>query len=298
MGGVQGTGDGTGALRVQCREGCESEAKKPGNKTGWVVPGERDLEIVRWSLEQNFLLLDQVAKWFPDGPSNPGVPRRETATPGTLRRREREGNWSLERRVRKLVRHDFLRRSRVFTERAAALVTGAEGHRLLEGLGLTRGLARVDGIDWKNFLHDRVVTDVRWTLEKIHAAQWTAERVLRRELNGKHVPDALVQLAGRSIAIEVELTRKNKSRYRSIFGEYLSWERPHLDLVLYVVPSKDALETIFGSVLPALLADESLWSGRRPDLSRFRFTTLAALGDLRTWWTTNDPAAPTIGGLR
>ena len=262
-----------------------------------VLCGERDQEVLRWAHEQKFLLYDQVARFYPEGPPNPHVPRKATVTSGMLRRRRRPGSLYMQERLRKLVRYGILERVPVFTEAASALIPGETGFRLLEGLGLSRGLARLDQIDWKNFLHDRAATDVRWILEKRHGGVWTPERVLRRELDARHVPDAMVRLGERVIALEVELTRKSQARYQAIFNEYVSWSATELNAVLYVVPGREELAHLFRSVLPAVLASEKVWGSLQPDLSRFRFTTIAALSEPRTWWTRNTPESPAMGSL-
>jgi hypothetical protein len=259
----------------------------------------RDWEVLTWAHEQKFLMFDQVAHWFPEGAANPRSPRKPSPTAGTLRRRARPGNWYVLERLRKLVRFDVLRRVPVYTEAAAALLPGRLGFDLLIGSGRSHGLARLDDIDWKNFVHDRAATDLRWDVEKrLGGVRWQSERVLRRLLQTRHVPDALVDLAGQgTVAIELELTRKSLARYVGIFERYVNWATPRLDRVLYVVPEKADLAHVFKVVLPAVLASTALWGARSPDLSRFRFTTRAALPERRVWWTASTPNAPTAGEL-
>ncbi len=244
-------------------------------------------------------MFDQVAQWFPQGAANLHSPRKASPTAGTLRRRARPGNWYVLERLRKLVRFDVLRRVPVYTEAAGALLPGRLGFDLLVGAGCSNGLSRLEEIDWKNFVHDRAVTDLRWIVEKrLGGAGWQSERVLRRVLQTRHVPDAVVDLARQgTVAIELELTRKSLARYVGIFGRYVSWATPRLDRVLYVVGEKAELAHLFKVVLPAVLASPELWSARSPDLSRFRFTTRAALPERRVWWTVTTPNAPTAGEL-
>lgn len=169
-----------------------------------------------------------------------------------------------------------------------------EGFDLLVGSGRSHGLARLSEIDWKNFAHDRAATDRRWIVERrLGGTRWQADRVLRRVLETRHVPDALVDLGSATVAIELELTRKSLPRYVGIFERYLKWTSPRLDRVLYVVREKVELAHLFRKVLPAVLAKPDLWQGRSPDLSLFRFTTRAALPERRAWWTVSTPNAPT-----
>ena len=259
----------------------------------------RDWEVLTWANEQKFLMFDQVARWFPEGAANPHSPPKEAPTPGTLRRRARPGNWYVLERLRKLVRFDVLRRVPVFTEAAGALLPGRLGFDLLVGSARSHDLSRLEEIDWKNFVHDRGVTDLRWILEKqLGGVRWQSDRVLRRVLTTRHVPDALVDLDSQgTVAIELELTRKSLARYVGIFERYVNWATPRLDRVLYVVHEKANLAHLFKAVLPAVLASTDLWGGRPPDLSRFRFTTRSALADRRVWWTASTPNTPTIGEL-
>jgi len=292
----------TGAGRQADSNGSEEGGAGPARARGpWrrVTLSERDWELLTWAHEQKFLMFDQVARWFPAGPENPHARRRATPTAGTLRRRARPGNWYVLERLRKLVRFDVLRRVPVYTEAAGALLPGKLGFELLVGSGRSSALARLEEIDWKNFVHDRAATDLRWKLEKSMGGKgWRAERLLRRELESRHIPDGLVTLPGQgTVAVELELTRKSLPRYLDIFSRYVRWEAPSLDLVLYVVPEKADLAHLFRTVLPAVLAKNDLWGLRVPDLSRFRFTTTAALAERRVWWTASTPANPSGGSL-
>lgn len=278
------------------RQGMQAgRTASPGGKR--INLTERDWEVLQVANEQKFLVYGQFARWYPEGAPNPHNPQKDCPTAGTRRRRERPGSWYARERLRKLVAFDILRRVPIFTEPSGALVPGRTGMDLLQGTGRCHGLSRLDAIDWKNFDHDRVATDVRWLFEKRFGARWTSERVLRRELGSRQIPDALLTLGPSTLAVEVELTRKSTARYLGIFERYLKWEAPHLDVVLYLVPTKEDLAHLFTVVLPTVIAKVELWGARQPDLSMFRFTTRAALDERRVWWTTATPANPTVGSL-
>jgi hypothetical protein len=296
LGAERGGGYGTSAARPPGETAPATRASK--GKWRRVALSPRDWEVLTWAHEQKFLTFDQVARWFPEGAANPHSPPKETPTAGTLQRRARPGNWYVLQRLRKLVRFDVLRRVPVYTEAAGALLPGQVGFELLVGSGRGQGLSRLGEIDWKNFVHDREVTDLRWLVERrLGGSRWQSDRVLRRLLERRHVPDALVDLGGATVAIEVELTRKSLPRYVGIFERYVKWATPRLDRILYVVREKAELAHLFGTVLPAVLANADVWDGRPPDLSRFRFTTRAALPDRRVWWTVSTPSSPTAGDL-
>ena len=260
-----------------------------------VALSARDWEVLRWANEQKFLMFDQVAQWFPEGEPTPTASRRKPDgwdSPAPCA----PGNWYVLERLRKLVRFDVLRRVPILHRGRRRATAGAHGFDLLEGPGQARGLSRLEEIDWKNFVHDRAATDLRWLFEKQFGAGWLAERVLRRELGLRTPPDAIAHIGGQTIAIEVELNRKNLERYLSIVQRYLSWADP--DWTSPLRPARKAeLEHMFGKVLPAALAKTDLWNLRPPDLSRFRFTTLAAIRDRKTWWTVSTPSEPRAGTL-
>ncbi len=286
----------------------EEGAERAGARWRRVTMSGRDWELLAWAHEQKFLLFGQVARWFPEGPPNPKVAKQAEATLGTKRRQRRPGNWYIQERLRKLVRFDVLRRVPVYTEPAAALLPGRLGFELLEGTGRSHDLDRLSAIDWKNYAHDRAVTDLRWRLacpasavarSKVtpKATAWKSERVLRRELPAGHVPDALLTLDGRTVALELELTRKSTARYVSVLQRYLAWPGPHLDAVLYVVPTSADLQHLFGVILPAALRKSELWGARQPDLRLFRFTTEKGLEAGKVWSTGSMPSAPAEGSL-
>lgn len=275
------------------------EGKPPGPNSPWkrVALSPRDWELLEWAHVQKFLMFDQVARWFPERDPSPHRASKDKPTAGTLRRRARPGSWYLQERLRKLVGFGVLRRVPVFTEASSALLPGRVGFELLSGASRSHGLPRLDSIDWKNFPHDRAATDIRWIFEKQLEARWKPERVLRHLLGSRQMPDAIVEVNGLSIAVEVELTRKSIDRYMRIIERYLGWTAPRLDNVLYVFPTRTDLEHAFRILLPAVLANTALWGAQRPDLSRFRFTTAAALAERKVWWTKETPSAPSAGVL-
>jgi hypothetical protein len=195
----------------------------------------------------------------------------------------------------------------VFTQPAAALLPGRVGYDLLQGSGRSHGLALIEAIDWKNYDHDRTVTDIRWELARPaterersccrSASEWKSERVLRRELASGHLPDALTCIGGRRLALEVERTRKSTPRYLAILERYLKWRGPQLNSVLYVLPDKADLLHFFAVVLPAAVRKPELWSGRPPNLGLFLFTTRNALETGKTWSTAASPSEPREGNL-
>jgi len=79
--------------------------------------------------------------------------------------------------------------------------------------------------------HTAAVNDVRLHVQgRSPESEWVSERVLARErAAGEHLPDALVLVEGRRVAIEVELTVKSRRRLTAILDELTS----RFDTVLY-----------------------------------------------------------------
>jgi len=108
-----------------------------------------------------------------------------------------------------------------------------EGRALLVGkppfLWLTRRGLNAAGLDyavWRPrpgaLAHVAGVTEVRLDIEQRHPdAEWVSERDLPRIGTGQaaHRPDGLVVLNGRVVAVEVELTQKDRRRAQRIMGE-------------------------------------------------------------------------------
>jgi hypothetical protein len=276
-------------------EGGEREGRSAGRR-GVVLSGA-NWELLVWAHLMKFLVLEQVARWFPVGPPNPHRPRKEAPTAGALRRRERPGSHYLRERLRKLVSSGVLRRVPLYTEPSGAILPGQLGHELLVGTGRSQGLSLLKAIDWKSFEHDRAVTDLRWLFEKERGATWKSEREIRREVTGRHIPDAIVTMEGRSIAVEVELTRKSLPRYLQIFEDYSQGSGVPLDHVLYVVPSAGDLEHMFGSVLPAARQRGVLERQGAPSMGRFLFTTPSAIRERKVWWSAQGASQEMEGRL-
>jgi hypothetical protein len=98
---------------------------------------------------------------------------------------------------------------------------------------LTARGQRACGVDFKPWRpqaisrlpHVAAVTDVRvHVAERRPEAEWVSERVLARELarDGErraHLPDAEVRIGDQRVAVEVELTQKERRRTEAIVAE-------------------------------------------------------------------------------
>jgi hypothetical protein len=151
--------------------------------------------------------------------------------------------------------------------------------RILEASHLLR---RVVGLDTKEFLwivtasgaqmvnveivktkwskhmieHDHKLIALRLLLEKVGVARgWMPEHEIRshmfkkyglREIKNKIIPDGFIgiEINGKmeSVALELELTLKNKKRYRNIIAHYQHKE--NLYAVWYIVPTSSMIKSI------------------------------------------------------
>ncbi len=85
--------------------------------------------------------------------------------------------------------------------------------------------------------HHHAVSLVRLGVERRGGRRWVSERALQRRHRTRdaHLPDGLFRTRrGRTVAVEVELTRKAGPRLRSIVDELTT----EYDLVLYVVDGR------------------------------------------------------------
>jgi hypothetical protein len=83
-------------------------------------------------------------------------------------------------------------------------------------------------------LHTAAVNDVRLHIQaRSPQAEWVSERALAKDRReGEHLPDGVVLLDGRRVAVEVELTVKSERRVRAILDELTG----RFDMVLYYCP--------------------------------------------------------------
>jgi hypothetical protein len=156
------------------------------------MPSERDLELLGLIGEQYAVTLPQLARLID----------RRLDTARSLRDRWKRAGW--------IASGQLLARTPSFvwlTGRGAAL--GSSPFRLWEP---NHGLA----------LHIEAVTEVRLVLEReLHFGGWECERAVARRLaddRGRrgHLPDAVLHRDQERIAIEVELTLKNRRRLDDI----------------------------------------------------------------------------------
>ena len=162
---------------------------------------ERDVEMMKWINGFGFVMGDQVASWM-------GVC-------------ERVGN----RRLRKLERAGLLMRERMFWRGGAVVRLTSDGVRMA---GDEVGILKT--VKLGTFEHDRQLVDLSLKIEAENEGSFfVPERRIRHELGLKgvgqqgHVPDGFLVLKnGAKIAVELELTRKQKFRLSKIIRGFQS----------------------------------------------------------------------------
>ncbi len=235
-----------------------TEAREQG-RVRWT---ERDLNVLPWIFEQYIVRYDQLARLFARWPDKatkqPGRVVKETV-------RDRVYQWEKA----EAVAHQTL-----LVGQAPWCWVTPRGQTLmgLVGRPWTPTIRGYRGLE-----HRYHANEARLWLEQAYPeAIWTSERRLWQEQpprskGGPHlpVPDAEVQLAGRRIAVEVELTAKTEARWHEVLSE----RAVRYDQVWYFVPAhlerdlRQALETLEAGVRPKFslsLVNEAAYRLERP----------------------------------
>lgn len=161
----------------------------------------RDLEVLSWLGEQYGARVDHLEVLLGCGPR------------------------TVQRVVSRLADHRLVRVHRLLYGKPAWVVPTGLGHRVTgdgfrawsPNLGLLAHVAAVNNVR----LHVQ---------QRSPDSVWVPERTLARDrIAGQHLPDGLVVLDGREIAVEVELTVKSAQRLEAIIGELCS----RYEMVLY-----------------------------------------------------------------
>lgn len=187
---------------------------------------KRDIEILRCCYEQQFMLYEQIARFY----FRDAVPR--------------------------------LARRRIYRLKQAGLLCREQQQRLAmqqilrvteTGKRIARSVSPFDvpqsrKVDLATLTHDRIVTDVRLRLHELWDGVWVPERALKDRY--ERIPDGLFQFdgTGRTIAVEIENSTKGQARFKSIMNEWARTEG--VQLVLYIATSirvYDAIHKLFAT---------------------------------------------------
>lgn len=176
-------------------EAATAVSRRRRSDTGLVRATERDLRLLRFVGEQYAVTLPQLAVLMD----------RSIYAARWLRERWQRAGWV----------------------EARALLVGEPVFVWLTRRGTTA--AGVDYPVWRPtpgaLAHVAAVTHVRLDIERRHrGVVWISERQLAQEPSdrGIHRPDAIMELAGQVIAVEVELTQKERRRSRRVMQELVA----------------------------------------------------------------------------
>ncbi len=189
---------------------------------------DRDLDIIRYCIDQKFMTVEQISKRFFN-------PKSESKYP----------HQAAYRRVLILQKFKMLSIRSVLTGEKVVVATEL-GVGELHKRGVDT-LEPVASVDYRYFEHDRRANDVRITLENSGLiTSWESDRWLKnRFAQGSRVPDGMFKLLnGQCGVLELEIAKKAKARYTRIFDDYAAKRYGDVGLVFYVCNTMRQLENL------------------------------------------------------
>ena len=124
-------------------------------------------------------------------------------------------------RIERLVKMKYLKRD--YSTRLSMVVyfLAERGLKELQSRGLDSGLELYEKTeDFDRFSdHDLNVLSLRILFAKLGLSDWRSERLLVKDKLSK-LPDGVLNVRGLKIAIEMDNSRKDQTRYRDIFSYY------------------------------------------------------------------------------
>ena len=94
----------------------------------------------------------------------------------------------------------------------------------------------------KNEKHDEVLINARLLFEGMDYGVWQSERCLKQRGMRPFIPDGILEIGRRKVAIELELSSKSAAHYKKRFQYYE--EHPAIDAVLYIVATPNQRKKI------------------------------------------------------
>ena len=192
-----------------------SKLKKSHHKADLEITN-RDIEIIEFLIEMKFASAGEVfSKFFK-------ITRNGETACST--------EWA-KKRLKQLEKHKFIKSVYSFSDSTRFFVATLKGYYALSALCPEKEICKpVGGFDIRTFAHDRRVLDARIFLEqKESISGWLSERKLKstprlcQGLSSQYIPDAIYKTKnGESVAFELEIAAKAKSRYRDKIQRYLS----------------------------------------------------------------------------
>ena len=155
---------------------------------------DRDIEMVKWIAEQNVVRFDTIHS--------------------LMNTRYNPINKSLMYALcDKWYRLGFIKKQKLLGNAPTILWATTKALKLA-GFSVGHN-ERIQSPSFSNLLHDCAVSAVRLEYEA-NGAEWICERRLRSEMKGEHLPDGIAIINSSRIVVEIDRTRKRKSRLELI----------------------------------------------------------------------------------
>jgi len=176
----------------------------------------RDLEIIEFIIEMKFAAIEDVFERFFKVTQNQSVAKSDL--------------WT-RKRLLQLEQGKFLKAHKLHQEKTTFYTATSKAYYALSNIFPEKLICKPSlSIDTRTYGHDKTVLKFRLALEsRLKVTNWLSDRKLRSfpdltgGLSGVYVPDGIYTLpGGESIAFELEIARKAKSRYGEKIRKYLS----------------------------------------------------------------------------
>jgi hypothetical protein len=164
---------------------------------------DRDVSVFRFVHEHRYLAYNQIRRAFWP---NRSVPAN-----------------ACYQRVERLVNSGYLEKSRSSRKGMHIYLATGKSFQVLKEQGMNSDVPLYKPSTKFDFAitHDLNVANTRILFRRLGLDSWTSERVLRERDHLAHVPDGVLNVRGKKVAIEFEnhLT-KSKARYQQLFRDY------------------------------------------------------------------------------
>lgn len=207
----------------------------------------RDIQMFKMAHEQRFVIYHQLKRAFWPDRSD-----RANACYKRITRLVNEGYFTIERT-------DMKKRLSIY------LIT-QKAHAELKACGedSTLPLYTRTGDFERSLNHDLNVNSIRILFREFGLDQWTSERVLKeRDHVAWHVPDGVLNVHGRRIAVEFENFLKGRRRYEELFRSYKKGGRYYL---VFMILREDLRDWLFEMDYNA----QQVWFLNYNDLMKYR----------------------------
>lgn len=182
-----------------------------------VVITERDIEIFTYLNEQKFMMANQLYSAF--------WPESEVRS-GTARQR-----------LSKLIDAGYIKTFDTQmgkSEKVRLFLLTSKGIDILKTKGLDHGFGELGNVNQYTIEHTLKLATLRCLFREFKGVKWLSERWVRKEdFKREFFPDAVLEINGQKVAIELENSFRERGRYEKRFARYA--ELDDFALVIYVL---------------------------------------------------------------